>query len=167
MTDPKPAHPRMTRHTVAGSPPTSSPIVLQLSASSAVAAQLGLARPRGHAAPQLDHQYAPAALHRPEHESSSYRYCTNFAVTGENLDAGRFIPLLEDIGDSVLVVGDDRTLRVHIHTDEPERAVAPFDAVGELSRFDVADMHEEVADRSARLAGDGGGVAEGACAVVA
>jgi DAK2 domain fusion protein YloV len=126
-----------------------------------------LAALRGTGAPQLEHQYAPAALHRPEHESSSYRYCTNFAVTGENLDAGRFIPLLEDIGDSVLVVGDDRTLRVHVHTDEPERAVAPFDAVGELSRFDVADMHEGIADRSARLAGDGAGAAEAACAVVA
>jgi len=126
-----------------------------------------LAALRGTAAPQLEHQYAPAVLHRPEHESSSYRYCTNFAVTGENLDAGRFIPMLEEIGDSVLVVGDDRTLRVHVHTDEPELAVAPFDAVGELSHFDVADMHEEVADRSARLAGDGAGVAEAACAVVA
>jgi fatty acid kinase len=110
-----------------------------------------LAALRGEAAPRLEHQYAPAALHRPEHESSSFRYCTNFAVTGENLDAGPFTPLLEDIGDSVLVVGDDRTLRVHVHTDEPERAVALFEEVGEVSRFDVADMHEQVADRTARL----------------
>jgi DAK2 domain fusion protein YloV len=110
-----------------------------------------LAALRGEAAPRLEHQYAPAALHRPEHESSSFRYCTNFAVTGENLDAGPFTPLLEDIGDSVLVVGDDRTLRVHVHTDAPERAVALFEQVGEVSRFDVADMHEQVADRTARL----------------
>src|SRR4029079_4319296 len=26
-----------------------------------------------------------AALHHPEHESSSYRYCTNFAVTGHGM----------------------------------------------------------------------------------
>jgi DAK2 domain fusion protein YloV len=110
-----------------------------------------LAALRGEAAPRLEHQYVPAALHRPEHESSSFRYCTNFAVTGENLDAGPFTPRLEDIGDSVLVVGDDRTLRVHVHTDEPERAVALFEEVGEVSRFDVADMHEQVADRTARL----------------
>jgi DAK2 domain fusion protein YloV len=112
-----------------------------------------LAGLRGEAAPQLEHQYAPAGLHRPEHESSSFRYCTNFAVTGQNLDAGPFTPLLEEIGDSVLVVGDDRTLRVHVHTDEPERAVALFEEVGEVSRFDVADMHEQVADRSSRLSG--------------
>jgi uncharacterized protein len=127
-----------------------------------------LAALRGDAAPELEHQYAPAGLHRPEHESSSFRYCTNFAVTGHNLDAGGFTPLLEDLGDSVLVVGDDRTLRVHVHTDEPDAAVALFESVGEVSRFDVADMHEQVADRTARLSGDGHPDAgKAACAVVA
>ena len=60
---------------------------------------------------------------------------------------------LEEIGDSVLVVGDERTLRVHVHTDEPETAVALFEPAGEVSRLDVADMREQVADRSARLGG--------------
>jgi DAK2 domain fusion protein YloV len=109
---------------------------------------------RGDAGPDLEHHFAPAALHRPEHESSSFRFCTNFAVTGRGLEAGRFTALLEDIGDSVLVVGDDRTLRVHVHTDEPARAVALFEDSGEVSRFDVADMHEQVAERTARLSGE-------------
>jgi fatty acid kinase len=126
-----------------------------------------LAALRGAAAPQLEHQYAPAALHRPEHESSSFRYCTNFAVTGESLDALRFTPELEQLGDSVLVVGDDRTLRVHVHTDDPDAAVALFEPVGEVSRFDVADMHEQVADRSARLAGESAAAGQATSAVVA
>ena len=110
-----------------------------------------LAALRGLASPELEHQYAPAALHRPEHESSSFRYCTNFAVTGQSLDSRVFVPELERLGDSVLVVGDDRTLRVHVHTDDPDAAVALFADTGEVSRFDVADMHEQVADRTARL----------------
>ena len=126
-----------------------------------------LAALRGQAAPQLEHQYAPAALHRPEHESSSFRYCTNFAVTGESLDAHRFTPQLERLGDSVLVVGDDRTLRVHVHTDDPDAAVALFQPAGEVSRFDVADMHEQVADRSARLSGEATPAEQSTCAVVA
>jgi DAK2 domain fusion protein YloV len=126
-----------------------------------------LAALRGTAAPQLEHEYAPAALHRPEHESSSFRYCTNFAVTGERLEGGHFTPLLEQLGDSVLVVGDDRTLRVHVHTDDPDRAVALFEPVGEVSRFDVADMHEQVADRTARLAGETTSAEQTTCAVVA
>ena len=67
----------------------------------------------------------------------------------------------------MLVVGDDRTLRVHVHTDEPDRAVALFESVGEVSRFDVADMHEQVAERSARLAGEGAATEPATCAVVA
>src|SRR5919109_1515479 len=126
-----------------------------------------LAALRGAAAPQLEHQYAPAALHRPEHESSSYRYCTNFAVTGQGLDAGRVTPELEKLGDSVLVVGDDRTLRVHVHTDAPDAAVALFEPLGDVSRFDVADMHEQVADRSARLAREAGAAEQSTSAVVA
>ena len=125
-----------------------------------------LAALQGQAAPDLAHQYAPAELHRPEHESSLFRYCTNFAVTGEGLDARRYTPPLEDLGDSVLVVGDERTLRVHVHTDEPDRAVALFEGSGEVSRLDVADMHEQVADRSARLAGEAERE-QSACAVVA
>src|SRR4051812_19590430 len=126
-----------------------------------------LAALRGLASPELEHQYAPAALHRPEHESSSFRYCTNFAVTGEGLDAGRFTPELERLGDSVLVVGDDRTLRVHVHTDDPDAAVALFGGAGEVSRFDVADMHEQVADRSARLSRETQATELATCAVVA
>jgi uncharacterized protein len=126
-----------------------------------------LAALRGQAAPQLEHQYAPAALHRPEHESSSFRYCTNFAVTGANLDAPRFTVELEKLGDSVLVVGDESTLRVHVHTDDPDAAVAVFDSAGDVSRFDVADMHEQVAERSARLSRESPRGEVTTCAVVA
>src|SRR3954452_2154817 len=126
-----------------------------------------LAALRGMSTPELEHQYAPAALHRPEHESSSFRYCTNFAVTGQSLDSRAFVPELEALGDSVLVVGDDRTLRVHVHTDDPDAAVALFEQTGEVSRFDVADMHEQVADRSARLSGEPQGGERSRSAVVA
>ena len=82
---------------------------------------------RGDDGPVLAHQTAPTrAMHLPQHESSEYRYCTNFAVTGEGLDAREFIPLLEQIGDCVLVVGDPATLKVHVHTDEPDRAASMF-----------------------------------------
>ena len=42
-----------------------------------------------------------------------------------------------------------------------------FDSAGEVSRFDVADMHEQVAERSARLAGESDARRAAACAVVA
>jgi fatty acid kinase len=106
---------------------------------------------RGSAAPELAH-HSPARITHPQHESSTFRYCTNFAVTGENLDPAQWNDPMERFGDSVLVVGDSHTLKVHLHTDEPERATALFAEIGEVSHLDVADMTEQIADRSERLA---------------
>jgi DAK2 domain fusion protein YloV len=118
---------------------------------------------RGDEGPQLDH-YEPARLDRlhghAEHESSTYRYCTNFAVTGHDLHARTWIAPLEALGDSVLVVGDEVTLKVHVHCDEPDVIVQLFDGEGEVSRLDVADMHAQVIERAGRLAAsDGAGAA--------
>jgi DAK2 domain fusion protein YloV len=127
---------------------------------------------RGEEAPAIAF-HAPARITHPEHESSTYRYCTNFAVTGVALRAQPFVHALERLGDSVLVVGDEATLKVHVHTDDPEQAIAAFAGAGEVSHLDVADMREQVAERGARLtAGDGNGSpaaesASGALAVVA
>jgi fatty acid kinase len=105
---------------------------------------------RGEEPPELDH-YAPAQISHPEHASSTYRFCTNFAVTGSGLSAARFVEPLEALGDSVLVVGDGNTLKVHVHTDEPERATALFADAGTISRLDIADMRAQVAEREERL----------------
>jgi uncharacterized protein len=110
-----------------------------------------LAALRGAEPPELEH-HAPARPSHPQHASSTYRYCTNFAVTGSNLEPNRHALDLEELGDSVLVVGDRMTLKVHVHTDTPEAATALFDGEGEVSHLDVADMHEQVGARSARLA---------------
>jgi hypothetical protein len=116
---------------------------------------------RGDEAPELDH-YAPARITHPEHSSGTYRFCTNFAVTGSDLSAARFIEPLEALGDSVLVVGDAKTLKVHLHTDQPELATAVFAEVGEVSRLDVADMRLQVDERDARLANESSLDANGA-----
>jgi len=105
---------------------------------------------RGADPPPLEH-HAPARITHPQHASSTYRYCTNFAVTGDSLDPGPWIARLERLGDSVLVVGDKTTLKVHVHTDEPERATDLFEDAGEVSRLDVADMHEQVEQRTTRV----------------
>jgi DAK2 domain fusion protein YloV len=108
--------------------------------------------------PEVQHYEAPRRS-LPHHEDSRYRYCTNFIVSGSGLGNRGFLPRLERFGDSVLVVGDDVTLKVHVHTDEPEAAVAVFDGVGEVTNLDVADMREQMAERDARLGGRTGVVA--------
>jgi uncharacterized protein len=109
--------------------------------------------------PEVSHHGPPRAS-RPHHEDSRYRYCTNFIVAGSGLVSREFLPRLEGLGDSVLVVGDEATLKVHVHTDDPEAAVALFEGAGEVTNLDVADMREQIAERRARLeAGRTGAVA--------
>ncbi len=106
----------------------------------------------GAAVPEVSHQEAPR-LSRPHHEDSRFRYCTNFIVSGTGLRGRDFLPRLEGLGDSVLVVGDEVTLKVHVHTDDPEAAVALFEDTGKVTNLDVADMREQIAERRARLEG--------------
>ena len=120
---------------------------------------------RGTPPPPLEH-HAPARVTHPQHHSSSYRYCTNFAVTGDDLSPGPWIPQLEAIGDSVLVVGDRHTLKVHVHTDDPELATGLFDGTAAVSRLDVADMRLQMAERAERI-GNGAGQAAATCAALA
>jgi hypothetical protein len=120
---------------------------------------------RGSEPPLLEH-HAAARITHPQHASSTYRYCTNFAVTGSLLEQRRFVPLLEQIGDSVLVVGDQTTLKVHVHTDDPNSATALFSEFGVVSHLDVADMHAQVQKREERLSAPRSLAGCGALAVV-
>jgi DAK2 domain fusion protein YloV len=112
------------------------------------------------ATPSSVAHHAPASATRPHHEDSRYRYCTNFIVQGSGLEGRSFVPRLEELGDSVLVVGDEATLKIHVHTDEPETAMALFEATGGVTQVDIADMREQIGERTARLQA-------GRCAAVA
>src|SRR6201994_3301440 len=111
----------------------------------------------GSPLPEVTHR-EPPKLTRPHHEDSRYRYCTNFIVSGTGLNDRAVLPRLEALGDSVLVVGDEATLKVHVHTDTPEAAMSLFDGIGEVAKVDIADMRQQVAERDARLAAGRNGV---------
>src|SRR6202012_2862339 len=96
-----------------------------------VAAPRGAGAPRPEAPPR-----EPPRLTRPHHEDSRYQYCTNFIVSGERLDDRAVLPRLEALGDSVLVVGDEAALKIHLHTDAPEAAMALFDGGGTVPNVD-------------------------------
>ena len=62
---------------------------------------------------------------RPCGPSSRYRFCTNLALRGRR--AGRVDRAARELGDSVMIVGDgDATVRVHVHTDDPDAVIALF-----------------------------------------
>jgi len=84
-------------------------------------------------------------------ELSEFRYCTVFLVDGEDLDKDALEAQLEEIGDSLLVVGDSSALKVHVHTDDPGRALMLGTAVGVVEGVEIANMHHQTAQREERL----------------
>ena len=66
----------------------------------------------------------------------------------------------------MLVVGDQTTLKVHVHTDDPNAATALFADAGVVSHLDVADMREQVQQRDERLTAPPTPAVCGALAVV-
>jgi fatty acid kinase len=90
-------------------------------------------------------------LEAVHHELSRYRYCTVFVVEGRGLDRAALQDQLEPLGDSLLVVGDPSAVKVHVHTDEPGRALALATAVGTLEQVEIANMHKQTEQREERL----------------
>jgi uncharacterized protein len=93
------------------------------------------------------------AIHQ---ELSQYRYCTVFVVEGEGLDQASLESTLEQMGDSLLVVGDSTALKVHVHTDDPGAALTLATAIGVVEGVEIANMHQQTAAREERLLGAGG-----------
>lgn len=94
------------------------------------------------------HEAGLDAIHQ---ELSQFRYCTVFVIEGERLDAAALEDELERLGDSLLVVGDESALKVHVHTDEPGRALALGTAVGTIEGVEIANMHKQTEERSERI----------------
>jgi uncharacterized protein len=98
--------------------------------------------------PELEQELGIDAIHQ---ELSRYRYCTVFVVEGDELDADALEHELEQFGDSLLVVGDPTALKVHVHTDDPGRALSLATTAGAISGVEIANMHLQTAEREERL----------------
>src|SRR5205814_9686454 len=84
-------------------------------------------------------------------ELSEYTYCTAFLIEGNQLDREALEGELERLGDSLLVVGDERAIKVHVHTNDPGAALSVGTRAGTIDRIEIANMHEQTHQREERL----------------
>ncbi|MDQ2984171.1 MAG: DAK2 domain-containing protein [Actinomycetota bacterium] len=84
-------------------------------------------------------------------DPSRYRYCTAFVVEGDALDSEALEVELEQLGDSLLVVGDPSALKVHVHTDDPGAALGIGTRAGNVEAVEIANMHQQTQAREQRL----------------
>jgi DAK2 domain fusion protein YloV len=99
-------------------------------------------------APVEPEELSVDAIHQ---ELSRFRYCTTFVIEGDGLNTDAIEAELEQLGDSLLVVGDPEALKVHVHTDSPGRALDIGTRVGVIERVEIANMHEQTLLREERL----------------
>jgi DAK2 domain fusion protein YloV len=79
-------------------------------------------------------------------EEVPYGYCTNFVIKGEELDPDKLRKKLEKRGQSVIVVGDNSAVRVHIHTLDPGDVMSYVIPMGTLHEINIRNMDEQYRD---------------------
>lgn len=81
-----------------------------------------------------------AQVFKPTQAVGAMRYCTELILEHATCNAGELRRTLEPLGESLLVVGEKPMLKVHVHTDEPERIKAIAARYGVPTRLKVDDM---------------------------
>ena len=103
---------------------------------------------------------APEAAHAPlgaparasvlvAHADEGFGYETMFllqARSSRSLDVDAIRDHLESIGESVLVAGDPRAVKIHVHNDRPDLVIAYGLGVGALSKISVENLDHQARD---------------------
>ena len=78
-------------------------------------------------------------------EEITFTYCTEFIAARKDKarNVGRLRAILSDIGDSLVVVEDDDIVKVHVHTDQPNRALEEGLKFGPLLTVKIENMREQ------------------------
>ncbi|MBP1744811.1 MAG: dihydroxyacetone kinase [Firmicutes bacterium] len=72
-----------------------------------------------------------------------YGYCTEFFIKSKDADLELFKEKLEKIGDSIIVVGSEDIVKVHVHTNEPGYVLSEALKLGELNKIKIDNMREQ------------------------
>ena len=94
------------------------------------------------AAPKEEKTAEPAA-----EADIKFGYCTEFFIKIDKplkeYEVKEYKKYLESIGDSIVVVADESTVKTHVHTNEPGNALQKALTYGQLSGIKIDNMREE------------------------
>ncbi|MFC1995680.1 DAK2 domain-containing protein [Chloroflexota bacterium] len=75
-----------------------------------------------------------------------YGYCTEFLLRGQKFKPDKIRVKLEKKGQSLIVVGDEVTVRIHIHTVDPGNVIHYATSLGTMHQVSVRNMDEQHLD---------------------
>jgi hypothetical protein len=79
-------------------------------------------------------------------EEVPFGYCTEFLLKGEELDTDKIRTELEKKGESLIVVGDQSAVRIHIHTLDPGNVISYAASLGTMHQVSIRNMDEQHVD---------------------
>lgn len=79
-------------------------------------------------------------------EEVPYGYCTEFMLKGDKLEPDDIKKKLGKKGESLIVVGDDSAVRIHIHTMEPGDIINFATRLGTMHQVSIRNMDEQHQD---------------------
>lgn len=91
---------------------------------------------------------APAVKTATQAEADiKFGYCTEFIIMlekeySEDIEL-EFKAFLNSIGDSIVVVSDEDIVKVHVHTNDPGKAISRALTYGSLTKMKIDNMREE------------------------
>lgn len=72
-----------------------------------------------------------------------FGYCTEFFIMSDKVNIDEFRKELEPHGDSMIVVGGEGLVKVHIHTNDPGFILSKAIKLGSLSKIKIDNMREQ------------------------
>jgi DAK2 domain fusion protein YloV len=99
--------------------------------------------------PQVITSNEPLTLRLPDMIAADevpYGYCTELMLKGEDMDIEKIRTRLLKKGESLIVVGDENTVRIHIHTLDPGNVVHYATGLGTIHQVSVRNMDEQKRD---------------------
>ncbi len=74
------------------------------------------------------------------HDIDEFGYCTNFLLTGDRILVDKFRARMTELGSSAVVVGDERAIKVHVHSEHPGAILEAALEFGELDSVRIDNM---------------------------
>jgi DAK2 domain fusion protein YloV len=84
------------------------------------------------------------ALAVPEGGSLEYPYDVQFILMGQDLDVLNVRDTIDAMGDSTVVVGDETTIKVHIHVKDPGQPLSFGSSLGKVTDVVVENMQMQM-----------------------
>ena len=99
--------------------------------------------------PQMIASSIPLPVRMPQLSQADevpFGYCTEFMLKGEGFNPDKIRDRLKKEGESLIVVGDENTTRIHVHTLDPGKVIRYATTLGTIHQVSIRNMDEQYQD---------------------